>query len=164
MTDVSYTTKATVRRAAFDAVVGKGDAANLKVVSATRSLASPAQNSTHKFLRFDSNTRLHALSRIYWGDFASSGSPTISVGLASVNNNFGAAVPGALTSGLDAATATPAGASLLSTTPANSGKMLWELAGLSSDPGGQIDIYVSILAAAGNLTADITIDAVVSID
>lgn len=163
MTDLTYTTAATVRRAAADAVVSKGDGANLKIVSATKSLASPAQNSTHKFMRFDSNTRLHALSRIYWGDFSSAASPTISVGLASVNNNFGAAVPGALTSALDAATATPAGASLI-LVPASSGKMLWELAGLSVDPGGQIDVYVSILTAATNLTADITIDAVVSID
>lgn len=163
MTDVLYTTKATVRRAAYDAVVGKGDAANLKIVTATRSLASPAQNSTHKFLRFDSNTRLHALSRVFWGDLSSAASPTIDVGLASVNNNFGAAVPTALTQDLVGSTATPAGAGLL-LDPANSGKMLWELAGLSSDPGGQIDIYVTIMDAAGNLTASITIDAVVSLD
>lgn len=163
MTDVTYTTKATVRRAAADTVPGKGDSPNLKIITATKSLASPAQNSTHKFMRFDSNTRLHALSRIYWGDFSSAASPTIDVGLASVNNNFGAAVPTALTQDLAGATATPAGASLL-LAPANSGKMLWELAGLSSDPGGQMDIYVTIMDAAGNLTADITIDAVVSID
>lgn len=163
MTDVTYTTAATVRRAAADAVPSKGDGPNLKIMTATKNLASPAQNSTHKFMRFDSNTRLHALSRIYWGDFSSAAAPTISVGLASVNNNFGAAVPGALTSALDGATATPAGASLL-LAPANSGKTLWELAGLSVDPGGQIDVYVSILAAATNLTADITIDAVISID
>lgn len=163
MTDVTYTTKATVRRAAADAVPGKGDSPNLKIITATKSLASPAQNSTHKFMRFDSNTRLHALSRIYWGDFSSAASPTIDVGLASVNNNFGAAVPTALTQDLAGATATPAGASLL-LAPANSGKMLWELAGLSSDPGGQIDVYVTIMDAATNLTADITIDAVISID
>jgi len=163
MTDVTYTTKATIRRAAADAVVGKGDGPNLKIVTATKSLASPAQNSTHKFQRFDSNARLHSLSRIYWGDLASSGAPTLSVGLASVNNNFGAAVPAALTSALDAATATPAGAGLI-LDPANSGKMLWELAGLATDPGGQIDIYVTIIAAASNLTASITIDAVISVD
>lgn len=163
MTDVSYTTAATVRRAAADAVPGKGDGANLKIITTTKNLASPAQNSTHKFGRFDSNTRLHSLSRVYWGDFASSGSPTLSIGLASVNNNFGAAVPTALNSGLDLATATPAGASVLGT-PANSGKMLWELASLSTDPGGQIDVYCTIAAAASNLTADITMDLVVSVD
>lgn len=163
MTDVSYTTVATVKRAAADAVISKGEGADLKIVTVTKNLASPAQNSTHKLGRFDSNTRFHALSRVYWGDFASAGSPTLSIGLASVNNNFGAAVPTALNSGLDLATATPAGASMLGTV-ANSGKTLWELAGLSSDPGGQIDIYCTIAAAAGNLTADITADMVVSID
>ncbi len=163
MTDVSYTTTPTVRRAATDSVVSKGESGSLKIVTVTKSLASPAQNSTHKLGRFDSNTRLHALSRVYWGDFASSGSPTLSIGLASVNNNFGAAVATALNSALDLATATPAGASMLAA-PANSGKMLWELAGLTSDPGGQIDIYCTIAGAAGNLTADITADMVVSID
>jgi len=163
MTDVTYTTKATVRRAAADAVPGKGDGPNLKIVTATKSLASPAQNSTHKFIRLDSTARLHALSRIYWGDFSSAASPTLSVGIASVNNNFGAAAPTALNSGLDASAASAAGSSLLAA-PANSGKMLWELAGLSSDPGGQMDIYVTIAAAATNLTADITIDAVFSCD
>lgn len=163
MTDVSYTTTATVRRAAADAVPGKGDGPNLKIVSATKSLASPAQNSTHKFIRLDSSARLHALSRIYWGDFSSAASPTIDVGLASVNNNFGAAVPTALVIDLAGATATPAGSSLL-LAPANSGKMLWELAGLATDPGGQIDIYATIMDAAGNLTADITMDVVFSVD
>lgn len=162
MTDVNYTTKATIRRAAADTIIGKGDGPNLKIVSATKSLASPAQNSTHRFQRLPSNARLHSLSRIYWGDLASSGSPTLSVGLASVNNNFGAAQATALTSSLDAATATPTGAMLTAHT--NSGKTLWELAGLSEDPGGLIDIYVTIAAAAANLTADITIDAVVSFD
>lgn len=163
MTDVTYTTALTVKRAAADAVPSKGDGPNLKIITSTRNLASPAQNSTHKLGRFDSNTRLHALSRVYWGDFASSGSPTLSIGLASVNNNFGAAVPAALNSGLDLATATPAGASILGS-PQNSGKTLWELAGLASDPGGQIDIYATIIAAPGNLTADLTADIVVSID
>jgi len=163
MTDVSYTTAATVRRAAADAVPSKGDGGNLKIITATKSLASPAQNSTHKFARFDSNTRLHSLSRVYWGDFASAGSPTLSIGLASVNNNFGAAAPTALNSGLDLSTATPAGAPLI-LAPASSGKMLWELAGLATDPGGQIDVYATIAAAAGNLTADITMDFAVSVD
>lgn len=163
MTDVSYTTAATVRRAAADAVPAKGDGPNLKIITATRSLASPAQNSTHKFGRFDSNTRLHALSRVYWGDLASAGTPTLSIGVASVNNNFGAPVPAAINSGLDLATATPAGAGLFAA-PANSGKTLWELAGLSSDPGGQIDVYATVIAAAGNLTADVTMDFAISID
>lgn len=163
MTDVTYTTSATRRRAAFDAVPNKGDGPNLKIITATKNLASPAQNSTHFLGRFDSNTRLHALSRVYWGDFASAGSPTLSIGLASVNNNFGAPVPGALNSGLDISAPNAAGASMLAA-PANSGKMLWELAGLSSDPGGQIDIYATIAAAASNLTADLTADIVISID
>lgn len=163
MTDVSYTTRANVRRAAADAVPSKGEGANLKIVTATKSLASPAQNSTHFFGRFDAATRIHALSRIYWGDFSSAATPTIDVGLASVNNNFGAPVPTALTQDLAGATATPAGASLL-LAPANSGKTLWELAGQTGEPVGQIDIYVTMMDAASNLTADITIDAVVSCD
>lgn len=161
MPDVAYTTKAIVRRAAADAVPGKGDGPNLKMVTATKSLASPAQNSTHKFMRIDSNTRIHGISRIYWGDLASSGAPTLSVGLASVNSNFTSNAT-ALTSALDAATATPTGAQLIPHT--NSGKMAWELAGLATDPGGQMDVYVTIAAAAANLTADITIDLAITVD
>lgn len=162
MPDISYTTKATVRRAAADAVPGKGDGPNLKVVTATKSLASPAQNSTHKFMRLESSARLHGMSRIYWDDMASSGSPTLSVGLASVDSNF-TSVANALNSSLDAATATPNGAALISD-HANFGKRLWELAGLSVDPGGQMDVYVTIIAAASNLTGDITIEAAFTID
>lgn len=156
MPDIAYTTRATVHRAAADAVPGKGDGPNLKVVTATKSLASPAQNSTHFFGRFDAAARLHNLSRIYWDDLASSGAPTLDVGLAPVNSNF-TADPDALNDGLDAATATPTGAPLIKD-HANAGKTLWELAGQTGEPVGQIDIYVSVVDAASNLTGDITLE------
>jgi hypothetical protein len=162
MPDIVYTSAATVRRAAADAVPSKGEGPNLKVVTATKSLASPAQNSTHKFGRFDTNARLHGASRIYWDDLASSGAPTLDIGLAPVNSNF-TADPDALNDGLDAATATPTGAAIIKD-HANFGKTLWELAGLTSDPGGQIDVYVSVVDAAGNLTGDVTLEMFISHD
>lgn len=163
MPDITYTQKAVVRRAAADAVPGKGDGPNLKVVTATKAIASASATNTIKFQRLESGARLHGLSKVYWDDLASSGSPTLSIGLAPVNSNF-TAVNNALNSGLDiSAVGAALGANLISD-HANFGKTLWELAGLASDPGGQMDVYVTVVAAPINLAGDLTIEVCFTID
>lgn len=158
MVDVTYSQAATVRRAAADAVPSKGDGPNLKILTAYRNPGALVVASTIKLGRFDSNARLHALSNIKYS--ANAASTTLAVGLASVNNNFGAAVPAAL---LAATSIASAGTSQLGSL-ANAGKMLWEHAGLSSDPGGQIDVYATTGGATLNSSSDIVAEFAISLD
>ena len=158
MVDVAYTQTATRRRAAFDAVPNKGDGPNLKVISSYRNPGALVVTSTIFFGRFDSNTRLHGISAFQYS--ANAASTTIAIGLASVNNNFGAAVPAALLAATSIATA---GRTTIPSA-ANAGRMLWEIAGLSTDPGGQIDVYATTGGATLNSSSDLLIEFAVTVD
>lgn len=157
MADITYTAKATERRASPGAVVGKGDANNLRVLGVGDIiLGAVASGTTHKMCTIPTNARIASQSRIYWDDLSTTGSPTLDVGLASVNANI-TSDPDALTDTLDAATATITGAPLLKAI-SDTGKPAWEIAGASTDPGGALDVYVSVVDAA---TAGITTGHVV---
>lgn len=161
MSDVTYTLKADVRRAAADAVPGKGEAATLRSVIATKSVTARTANHTMKMVRLPSNVRLSGLSRVNWDDLASSGSPTLDIGIAPVNDaaNAVTADADALNDGLDLFTA--AGTALMIKDHANYGKQLWEyVSGLTSDPGMLMDIYVSFVDANTNATGDVTLEVV----
>lgn len=165
MADVSYTLSATVRRNAYDSVAGAGDAANMKVVTATRSVTARTNGNTMKMIRIPSRARLHGLSRVHWDDLASTGSPTLDIGLAPVDDKANAitADADALNDGLDLATA--AGTALMIKDHANYGKQAWEyVSGLASDPGGFLDIYVSFVDANTNATGDVTLEVVYTVD
>jgi hypothetical protein len=119
---------------------------NLVIVSSTVEVAAAANDgSTYVLARIPSNARIHPLSTIYWDDLASSGTPTVDVGLrgAQITND-----PNALADGL--AVSTAAGSSRLVINIADIGKMAWELAGASSDPGGMLEVYASVVDAAAN--------------
>lgn len=159
---VTYTLKATVRRAADDVVIGKGDSGNLKVVAATKSVTSRTQNDTMKMLRLPSNARISGLSHAAWDDIASSGSPTLDIGVGAVLGNI-TDDPDALNDGLDVATA--AGTAKVVKDHANYGKQLWEYVnGQTTDPGGELDIYVSFVDAATNATGDVTLEIAYTLD
>lgn len=164
MADVNYTLRSNLRKAAPGTVPGKGEGNSLKIVTATRSVTNRTANDTIRFATLPSNARLHAMSRIHWDDLASTGSPTLSLGIAPVNDPMNAitAVNNCLNSGLDLATATNNAAVLGD--HANSGRMLWELLGLAADPGTMMDVYGTVLAAGTNTTGDITTDLVFSFD
>lgn len=162
MADIAYTLKATVRRAAADAVPGKGDGPNLKVVTATKSATGRTANDTLFFMRLPSNARIHGLSHVAWDDIASSGAPTLDLGFAPVGSNF-TADPDALNDGLDVAGG--AGTAKLVKDHANYGKMAWEfISGLTADPGGQVDLYGSFVDANTNVTGDVTVEVAFTVD
>jgi len=160
MSDVAYTLKADIRRKAHDAIPGPGEgSSDLKVLIATKSVTARTANQTMKMVRLPSNARLAGTSRIHWDDLASSGTPTIDVGLAPVDDskNLITADPDALTDGLDVATA--AGSAVIIKDHANYGKQLWEhVAGLTEDPNCMLDVYVSFVDANTNVTGDVTIE------
>ena len=165
MADITYTSKATERRGSPGVVAGKGDANSLKVLGVGDIiLGAVASGTTHKVCRIPSNARLANQSRIYWDDLSTTGSPTLDVGLASVDANI-TSDPDALTDGLDAATATITGAPLLKVI-ADGGKPAWEIAGASSDPGGELDVYVSVkdAATAGITTGHIVVEVLGYLD
>lgn len=159
MPDLTYSKVGTVRRAAADAVPSKGDGPNLKVVDSYNNPGALVVTSTIKFMRIDSNARIHrSASRLT--NSANAASTTLSLGLASVNNNIAANVPAALL----AATSIAAAADVAFPSAANSGKMAWELAGLSSDPGGQFDVYGVTAGATLNGSSDILVSLGITID
>lgn len=159
MTDLTYTLKADVRRDTV-ATLGAGEAGNSKIVGATKSVTARADGDTMKMVRMPSAARISRNSHVAWDDLASTGSPTMDVGVGSVDSNI-TSDPDALLAGLDV---TSAGTSALVTDHANYGKPLWELAGLSTDPGGELDIYFSFVDAATNVTGDVSIEVVYTLD
>jgi hypothetical protein len=164
MSDVSYTLKADVRRNT-DNVPGKGEGFDLKVVTATKSVTSRTANDTLKMVRLPSNARICGLSKLSFDDLASSGAPTIDIGVAPVNDagNAITADADALNDGIDVATA--AGTANVVKDHANYGKQLWQyVSGLTSDPGTLMDVYLSFVDANTNATGDVTIEMVFSFD
>lgn len=161
MADLTYTQKATERRAAPNLAAGKGDAANIKGLTATV-VAAVNTTITRQILfgKVPSNGRPLGTSTIYVDDLATAGSPTLSLGLGSVNSNI-TSLSTALTDSVDLATAGSAKAVKLHT---SYGKRFWELAGASEDPGGLLDVYGSIIGAPTTTSGSITLDLQYVID
>lgn len=114
--------------------------------------AADSINSVYWLARIPSSARIKPQSTFYVGAIA--GLTSLSIG---VDNLKGTKVANALVSAVDVHSG---GAfSLVSAiAAANYAKELWQLLGLSSDPGGALDIYASVLAApgaAGTLNGDI---------
>lgn len=161
MTDLSYTLKADVRRNAL-ATIGQGEAGNLKVIAATKSVTARTAGNTMKMVRLPSNARISGLSHVAWDDLASTGSPTLDIGVAPVDSNI-TADPDALNDGLDVATS--AGIAKVIKDHANYGKQLWQFVnGVTTDPGGELDIYVSFVDANTNATGDVTLEIAYTLD
>lgn len=157
MADLTYNGTATVRRTSAGSTLGKGEAGNLKSVSAVIELAAGATvGQTFKLARVPSRARFTGASELYWDDL-STASPDLDIGLASVGSNI-TSDPDAINDGLDAGTAS-AGIKMIKTID-NIGKQAWEYVnGQTSDPGGELDVYLSVTVAAlddgGTFAADI---------
>lgn len=161
MADVTYTGTATVRRNNASPVLGKGDSGSAKIVTTTIEVATGTTGKTYKFARIPSNARISGLSSIYWDDLATSGAPDLDFGLASVDSNI-TSDPDALNNGLNAAAT---GTSALIADRANYGKRAWEfVSGQTTDPGGELDIYMTTTTASINQAGTVTVDLVYSLD
>jgi len=161
MADITYSGTSTIRRNHASPVLGKGDSGNSKLVTTTVEVAASASGSTYKVTRVPSGARIAGLSNIYWDDLATSGSPTLDFGVASVGSNI-TSDPDGLNDGL-AASAT--GSTALVKDRANYGKRAWEfVSGQTSDPGGELDIYFSVKDAATNAAGTVTLDLLYTLD
>lgn len=130
------------------------------VMDSTVAVAAAADAaSVYTFFRIPTSARIHGLSELSLDDLASTGSPTLDFGFAAVDSNF-TTDDDALNDGIDAATA--ASGTKLIKDLANYGKTVWELLGLTSDPGGLADLTGTIKDAATNTGGDVTVTLVYS--
>lgn len=133
-----------------------GFSRNIKQVTSTVEVSAAASvSSTYVLGYLPSGARLSGMARLYWDDMATSGSPTLDIGVGGTSFTFD---DDKLNDGLDLATAQTAGAKIVKDI-ANQYKPLWQLAGLTADPD---EIWVikgvirdAAVIAGGTLTADL---------
>lgn len=157
MADLTYTNDATERKNAALLAVGNGVASQVKpLICSTIELAASSSGDTVRLGRVPSNARILSQGLIYNDDLATSGSPTLDIGLASVDNNI-TSDPDALNNGIAASSATTTTTVLADA--ANAGKQAWEfVSGQSTDPGGELDVYISVKDAATTAAGTLTVE------
>lgn len=154
--------KATQRRPANNLVGGKGEANGIKTLIATIEAAALASGSTIEFGRIPSNARILGRSTVYFDDLATSGSPTLDLGLAAVNSNI-TTDDDCFNDGINVYTAA-SNASVIKDV-ANVGKQAWEFVnGQTSDPKGELIVQGVIRDAALTATATISLELLYVID
>lgn len=130
------------------------------IIDATIEIGSAdSATSTYSVGFFPSRARLHGVSWYRLDDLASTGSPTLDFGVRGLSG--ATADPDAINDGIDAGTAAQSG---LIKDPANYGKTLWELSGLSADPGGPCEIYMSLVDADVNAGGTVSVSIAYSVD
>ena len=124
--------------------------------------AAASATAIYTMMRIPSSARITGLSKLSFDDLASTGSPTLDIGLKAVNANI-TTDPDALNDGIDCATA--AGTANVIKNISNYGKEAWEhVSGASSDPGGFFDVIVTLADADANSGGTITLTLVFTLD
>ncbi len=123
--------------------------------------AAASATSDYLLARLPASAILLPGSKIHYDDLASTGSPTVDVGLFNVGSNITDDID-AIAAGIDV---TAAGSTSLVSDVTTFAKKLWEYVnGQTTDPQGQLDIKASILDAATNTGGTITIELYYTID
>lgn len=145
--DVAYTTSASV-----------GSAAAVHSKEYTVELAAASSSSAITFGRIPSGARILGTSRLFWDDLATSGSPTLDMGLFAVNGNI-TSDDDALNDGLALSAVSTANVGIpLVKDFANFGKKAYEfVSGQTSDPNGDLLIKGTVRDAATTATGTITL-------
>lgn len=156
---------ATERRNHLLTATSHGGAYGVKALTATVAITTATTvGRTIKFGHVPSNARILGISRLYWDDLATSGSPTLDLGLAAVDGNLANADdPNAL---LDAgAISAAASDQLVINDHANFGLPAWDyVASETADPGGELEVYGSLVDAPINAAGDITLELFYVVD
>lgn len=137
----------------------------VKTRFATQELAAAESGSTITFFKIPSNARIMAASRLYLDDLATSGSPTIDIGLFPVNGNI-TGDDDALNDGvsLSAATNAPSGAHVVKDF-INAQKRAWEyVSGQTSDPGGELLVKATTKDASTTATGSVACELLYCVD
>ena len=144
---------------------GKGDAGSLKCLINGHVTVGAADTatSTYSFGKIPSNARIAGISRLHYDDLASAGSPTLDIGLFAVDANITSDAD-ALNDGIDAGAANGASVAVVKD-KANYGKFAWEYVnGQTTDPGGELEVKVSLLDADVNVGGDMFLELYAIID
>lgn len=157
MADLTFTNAATQRRPQTGIIPGKGDAHSVKLlVTATIELAAASANDTISFGTIPSGARILGQGLIYNDDLATNGSPTLDIGLGSVNSNI-TNDPDAINTGIALSSSTTTTSVIADL--ANAGLPAWDLVnGQTSDPGGELEVYGTVIAASTTQTGTITVE------
>ena len=141
----------------------KASAVGTNFVDATVEVAAAATAGTeYVFMRIPSNARIHGISEIAFDDLASTGSPTLDIGLKAVNGNI-TSDDDALNDGIGVSAA--AGTARVIKLHDNYGKQAWEFVnGQTTDPGGLLDVIVTLKDAAANSGGTVSMTLAYSID
>ena len=157
------TQTATVRRAE-NTVVGKGEAGKLvHYGSRTIELTAAASGDTVDFkLQIPSNLRISSMSRLFHDDLATSGSPTLDLGLYAVDANItsddDALNDGLIVSAIMTTSTQTIGVPVVKDF-ANAGKAAYLFVnGQTTDPGGLLAVKGIVRDAATNATGTITLE------
>lgn len=130
----------------------------------TVELAASDASSTIHLARIPSNARIiGGTSKVYFDDLASSGAPTLDIGIFPVRAADFTADDDALNDGIDVASA--AGSAAVIKDVANYGKRAWEfISGQSADPKCDVDIKITVKDAATNATGTVMLELFYSYD
>lgn len=136
-----------------------GDANQSRVLIATVELAASDSSSTISFGKIPSNARILQASKVYWDDLATSGSPTLDLGLKAVNANI-TTDDDCLNDGLalSAVSTANVGAFVVKDI-VNAGLPAWDFVnGQASDPGGLLEVLGTVRDAATTATGTVTLE------
>lgn len=140
----------------------KASPVGANIMDATVEVAAAADaGSEYIFFRIPTNARIHGISEIAFDDLQTTGSPTLDIGLKAVASNI-TSDAAALNDGIDVATA--AGTARVIKDAANYGKQAWEFTSETSDPGGLLDVTITVLDAAIDVGGTVSATLVYSID
>jgi hypothetical protein len=147
-----------------DAVIGQGLSGSVKCLQGHVSVgAADSATSTYDFGNIPSDARILGISRLHYDDLATSGSPTLDIGLFAVDSNVTSDAD-ALNDGIDAGAANGASVSVIKD-KANYGKRAWEhVSGQATDPGGALKVKVSLLDADVNQGGDMYLELFYTLD
>lgn len=153
------TNRATERRTSQGLASGRGDANTDTVLVSTIELAASTSGDTVTFGYIPSGARLLGTSKLYWDDLATSGSPTIDLGLGAVDGNLANADdPDAIGNGFAVSATTNSGSSAVSAI-ADIGLPAWDLvASEAADPGGVLKVYGTVKDASTTATGTVTLE------
>lgn len=146
-----------------NAAAGHGLAGAVRNLCATVEVTAAAtQASTYNFGDIPNNARILPISKVYWDDLASTGSPTIDIGLFANNGNI-TSDDDALRADLDVAAS--ASSAVLIADIVNYGKKAWEFVnGQTSAPQGNLTVKATIKDADTNTGGTITLDLYYTVD
>jgi hypothetical protein len=121
-------------------------------------------SSTYELARLPSNARILGASKLHFDDLATTGSPTIDIGIYNLSGATNITDdPDALNDGIDVATAASSAAVVKNI--ANYGKRLWEFVnGQTTDPKCQLAIKAVLADAAITETGTITLELLYTLD